>query len=137
MSFYSHRVGRCGRAGQLGIAHTFFTPYDYSHAAELVDILQEAQQPVPAALRRIADQRLLGDDSMQRRIDNVLAGAQQQNTRTPAFNASELQTLLQEAETEEEPIRHRHQARIQSGRQSQDDSLHNRRSTRSKRVVRH
>lgn len=28
---YTHRIGRCGRAGKLGVAHTFFVDYDGKH----------------------------------------------------------------------------------------------------------
>jgi len=49
---YIHRIGRTGRAGAKGIAHTFFTPGDKKLATELVRILEEAKQEVPDELRR-------------------------------------------------------------------------------------
>jgi len=47
---YVHRIGRTGRAGKLGIAHTFFTTHEKSHAAALVRVLREANQVIPADL---------------------------------------------------------------------------------------
>jgi ATP-dependent RNA helicase DBP3 len=47
---YVHRIGRTGRAGATGIAHTFFTHADKAHAGELVNILREAGAEVPEGL---------------------------------------------------------------------------------------
>ena len=44
------RIGRTGRAGAAGAADTLFTPQDARHAAELVRVLREAKQHVPAEL---------------------------------------------------------------------------------------
>uniref|UniRef100_A0A4X2L7S6 RNA helicase n=1 Tax=Vombatus ursinus TaxID=29139 RepID=A0A4X2L7S6_VOMUR len=41
---YVHRIGRTGRAGQLGEAITFFTKNDWKIAEELINILQRANQ---------------------------------------------------------------------------------------------
>ena len=49
---YIHRIGRTGRAGAKGTAHTFFTPGDKKLATELVEILEKADQVVPDELRR-------------------------------------------------------------------------------------
>jgi len=38
---YVHRIGRTGRAGQTGIAHTFFTLHDKGRAGELANVLRE------------------------------------------------------------------------------------------------
>lgn len=48
---YVHRIGRTGRAGAKGKAHTFFTSSDARHARQLCDLLMEAGQPVPHMLR--------------------------------------------------------------------------------------
>jgi len=48
---YVHRIGRTGRAGKKGVAHTFFTTFDKAHSGELVNVLKEAKQEVPEALR--------------------------------------------------------------------------------------
>jgi len=47
---YVHRIGRTGRAGKTGIAHTFFTLHDKAHAGELVNVLTKAGAEVPTAL---------------------------------------------------------------------------------------
>jgi len=47
---YVHRIGRTGRAGATGISHTFFQPFDKTHAGELVAVLKESNQVVPEDL---------------------------------------------------------------------------------------
>ncbi|XP_039010621.1 DEAD-box ATP-dependent RNA helicase 5-like isoform X1 [Hibiscus syriacus] len=47
---YVHRIGRTGRAGRKGVAHTFFTQQNKGLAGELVNVLKEAGQVVPPAL---------------------------------------------------------------------------------------
>ncbi|KAK4746436.1 hypothetical protein SAY87_012748 [Trapa incisa] len=47
---YVHRIGRTGRAGKKGVAHTFFTKENKGLAGELVNVLREAGQIVPEAL---------------------------------------------------------------------------------------
>ncbi|CAE5958991.1 unnamed protein product [Arabidopsis arenosa] len=44
---YVHRIGRTGRAGKKGVAHTFFTQLNKGLAGELVNVLREAGQVVP------------------------------------------------------------------------------------------
>jgi len=51
---YIHRVGRTGRAGATGSSYTFFTMDKAKHAGDLVKVLKEAKQPVPAELEKIA-----------------------------------------------------------------------------------
>ncbi|CCE29533.1 RNA-dependent ATPase [Claviceps purpurea] len=47
---YVHRIGRTGRAGKTGAAHTFFTVQDKPHSGSLINILKGANQPVPDEL---------------------------------------------------------------------------------------
>lgn len=47
---YVHRIGRTGRAGQTGIAHTLFTEHEKHLSGGLANILRGANQPVPDAL---------------------------------------------------------------------------------------
>jgi hypothetical protein len=51
---YVHRIGRTARYDQSGSAYTFFTQYDADNAADLVKVLQEAGQKVPAELAALA-----------------------------------------------------------------------------------
>jgi ATP-dependent RNA helicase DDX5/DBP2 len=51
---YIHRVGRTGRAGATGSSYTFFTSDKARHAPDLIKVLQEANQPVPDELLKIA-----------------------------------------------------------------------------------
>lgn len=48
---YVHRIGRTGRAGKKGVAHTFFVAAnDKPRAGELINVLREANQDVPESL---------------------------------------------------------------------------------------
>ncbi|KAH8781476.1 ATP-dependent RNA helicase dbp-2 [Diaporthe sp. PMI_573] len=47
---YIHRIGRTGRAGQLGTAITFFTTDNSKQARDLVNVLQEAKQQIDPRL---------------------------------------------------------------------------------------
>ena len=51
---YIHRIGRTGRAGAKGVAHTLFTRQDGRFAKELTRILEDADQTVPDELRALA-----------------------------------------------------------------------------------
>ncbi|XP_047334252.1 ATP-dependent RNA helicase-like protein DB10 [Impatiens glandulifera] len=51
---YVHRIGRTGRAGATGIAHTFFCEQDVKHASDLVKILEGSNQRVPVELQGMA-----------------------------------------------------------------------------------
>merc|ERR1712112_809130 len=47
---YVHRIGRTGRAGKNGTSHTFFQTCDKLRAGELVKVLKDSNQEVPAAM---------------------------------------------------------------------------------------
>lgn len=47
---YVHRIGRTGRAGQSGTAYTMFTEDDRKQSRDLVQVLVESKQEVPAQL---------------------------------------------------------------------------------------
>lgn len=51
---YIHRIGRTGRAGTKGQAYTFFTADKARLAKDLVKVLEEAHQNIPAELHRLA-----------------------------------------------------------------------------------
>jgi len=50
---YVHRIGRTGRAGARGMAHTFFTRDDARKAGDLIRVMQEAGQRVPYELEQM------------------------------------------------------------------------------------
>ncbi|XP_078050701.1 putative ATP-dependent RNA helicase DDX43 [Augochlora pura] len=52
---YVHRIGRTGRAGRTGESITFMTRQDWSHARELINLLEEANQEVAEELYKMAD----------------------------------------------------------------------------------
>ncbi|KAL2557141.1 DEAD-box ATP-dependent RNA helicase 37 [Forsythia ovata] len=51
---YVHRIGRTGRAGKSGLATAFFNENNSSLARALSELMQEANQEVPAWLSRFA-----------------------------------------------------------------------------------
>lgn len=51
---YVHRIGRSGRAGSKGSAHTLLCESDARVAGEILKILIRAKQPVPDSLERLA-----------------------------------------------------------------------------------
>ena len=53
---YVHRVGRTGRAGNKGTAVTFISRDEEKFAPDLVKAMTEAKQPVPADLKRMAEE---------------------------------------------------------------------------------
>ncbi|QKX62688.1 uncharacterized protein TRUGW13939_09849 [Talaromyces rugulosus] len=51
---YVHRIGRTGRAGNTGIATAFFNRGNRGVVRDMIDLLKEAHQEVPAFLENIA-----------------------------------------------------------------------------------
>eukprot|EP00697_Spironema_sp_BW2_P008515 gnl/Spiro4/23130_TR11441_c0_g1_i1.p1 gnl/Spiro4/23130_TR11441_c0_g1~~gnl/Spiro4/23130_TR11441_c0_g1_i1.p1 ORF type:complete len:702 (+),score=183.91 gnl/Spiro4/23130_TR11441_c0_g1_i1:38-2107(+) len=54
---YVHRIGRTGRAGKSGVAHTFFTIGDKPRAGDLVGVLREGKHHVPEELLAMGPSR--------------------------------------------------------------------------------
>jgi len=52
---YVHRIGRTGRAGQTGIARTFFTVHDKGLAGALQNILRQANIAIPPELAKFGN----------------------------------------------------------------------------------
>lgn len=48
-------AGRTGRAGAKGVAYSFFTAANARLAAQIIAVLKEADQPVPAQLVQFAE----------------------------------------------------------------------------------
>ncbi|XP_011010680.1 PREDICTED: DEAD-box ATP-dependent RNA helicase 37-like [Populus euphratica] len=57
---YVHRIGRTGRAGKSGLATAFFNEGNASMARPLSELMQEANQEVPAWLSRYAARASFG-----------------------------------------------------------------------------
>ncbi|ROW15461.1 hypothetical protein VPNG_02369 [Cytospora leucostoma] len=60
---YVHRIGRTGRAGNTGISTAFFNRGNRGVVRELIDLLKEANQEVPAFLETIARESSFGGGS--------------------------------------------------------------------------
>jgi ATP-dependent RNA helicase DDX3X len=56
---YVHRIGRTGRAGNKGLTTAFFTDKNRNIAADLVKLLRDAKQTVPAALLKANEEARL------------------------------------------------------------------------------
>uniref|UniRef100_A0A1A9WCD5 RNA helicase n=1 Tax=Glossina brevipalpis TaxID=37001 RepID=A0A1A9WCD5_9MUSC len=52
---YVHRIGRTGRAGRTGTSISYMTRSDWALAAELIKIMEEAEQNIPDQLRDMAE----------------------------------------------------------------------------------
>ncbi|MFS7915636.1 putative RNA helicase [Helianthus anomalus] len=63
---YVHRIGRTGRAGKTGLATAFFNENNLSLAKSLADLMQEANQEVPAWLTRYASRVSYGGGKNRR-----------------------------------------------------------------------
>ncbi|KAF3776651.1 DEAD-box ATP-dependent RNA helicase 37 [Nymphaea thermarum] len=64
---YVHRIGRTGRAGKSGLATAFFNDNNSSLARSLAELMQEANQEVPAWLLRYAARSSYGGGGRNRR----------------------------------------------------------------------
>jgi len=66
---YVHRIGRTGRAGKTGVAHTFFTRVEKGLAGDLVEVLKGCDQPVPPEIERFGP-------SVKKRKKHAMYGTQ-------------------------------------------------------------
>jgi ATP-dependent RNA helicase DDX3X len=60
---YVHRIGRTGRAGNVGIATAFFNRNNKNIVKGMLDLLAEANQEVPDFLPKIAKEGSFGGGS--------------------------------------------------------------------------
>ncbi|KAL4376073.1 hypothetical protein GQ457_02G040980 [Hibiscus cannabinus] len=63
---YVHRIGRTGRAGKTGLATAFFDESNLSLARPLAELMQEANQEVPAWLTHYASRTPYGGNKNRR-----------------------------------------------------------------------
>ncbi|XP_059621407.1 probable ATP-dependent RNA helicase DDX43 isoform X2 [Phlebotomus argentipes] len=83
MEEYVHRVGRTGRAGRTGKSLSLMTRKDWASAAELIGILEEAEQEVPDEVRSMADRFTL---MKARRDEERVACGTDKNSRGRRFH---------------------------------------------------
>jgi ATP-dependent RNA helicase DDX3X len=57
---YVHRIGRTGRAGNTGVSTAFFNRGNKNIVRELVELLREANQEIPAWLETVAHEASFG-----------------------------------------------------------------------------
>jgi ATP-dependent RNA helicase DDX3X len=57
---YVHRIGRTGRAGNVGIATSFFNRGNKNVVKGLIEILSEANQPIPDFLTKVSRESSFG-----------------------------------------------------------------------------
>jgi ATP-dependent RNA helicase DDX3X len=63
---YVHRIGRTGRAGNTGVSTAFFNRGNKNIVRELVDLLREANQVIPAWLDAVLNESAFGGGSYGR-----------------------------------------------------------------------
>ena len=71
---YVHRIGRTGRAGKMGLATAFFNDNNLSLARPLSELMQEANQEVPAWLSRYATRASYGGGHRNRKAGGARFG---------------------------------------------------------------
>ncbi|CAJ1967383.1 unnamed protein product [Sphenostylis stenocarpa] len=84
---YVHRIGRTGRAGKMGLATAFFNESNLSLAKPLADLMQEANQEVPAWLTRYAARAIYSGGNRNRRSGGSRFGGRDFR-REGSFNKS-------------------------------------------------
>ncbi|ODQ77608.1 hypothetical protein BABINDRAFT_163335 [Babjeviella inositovora NRRL Y-12698] len=78
---YVHRIGRTGRAGNVGIATAFFNRGNKNVVRELTDILTEANQEIPDFLHTISRESSYGGGRGGRRGGSSSRGSQNRDFR--------------------------------------------------------
>ncbi|PKI38672.1 hypothetical protein CRG98_040958, partial [Punica granatum] len=71
---YVHRIGRTGRAGATGVSYTFFSDQDWKYAADLIKVLEGANQQVPPEVREMASRAGPGFGKDRARISRFDSG---------------------------------------------------------------
>ncbi|RZS05587.1 hypothetical protein BHM03_00036118 [Ensete ventricosum] len=90
------RIGRTGRAGATGLSYTFFCDQDSKYAADLVKVLEGANQRVPKELRDMVSRGGFGGRSRRwgSRSDARDGGRTQGVRSNPSYNGKGGQGLL-------------------------------------------
>ena len=91
---YVHRIGRTARAGNVGLATSFFNHNNRSLAAPLVALLREAHQDVPTWLEAMsscssgAPRRQFGSNGNNSRADSSYTRSDERITAKPTTQQS-------------------------------------------------
>ncbi|WOL11740.1 ATP-dependent RNA helicase-like protein DB10 [Canna indica] len=88
---YVHRIGRTGRAGATGMSYTFFCDQDSKYAADLVRVLEGANQRVPKDLKDMVSRGGFGGRS---RRWGSRSAARDNGRSTSNYNGKVGQSLL-------------------------------------------
>jgi len=83
---YVHRIGRTGRAGNVGIATAFFNRGNRNIVRDLMELLREANQEIPGWLDTVAQESAFGGGSYRGRGRGGRGGGRSASTRD--FRAS-------------------------------------------------
>ncbi|EDO05573.1 DEAD/DEAH box helicase family protein [Babesia bovis T2Bo] len=63
---YVHRVGRTGRAGNIGTSYTFITPEEGAKSHDIIKAMKASNQVVPIELQELAEMHLATLDGRQK-----------------------------------------------------------------------
>lgn len=88
---YVHRIGRTGRAGNVGHATAFFNRNNRNIVRDLIKLLQEANQEVPSWLEMVASESAFGGSSRGGR-GGRMGGGSRMGGRSSGFAGRDLRS---------------------------------------------
>ncbi|KAL6941700.1 DEAD-box ATP-dependent RNA helicase [Hanseniaspora osmophila] len=85
---YVHRIGRTGRAGNTGVATSFFSYENQKLAPDLIELLEEAKQEVPVFMKNMVQGNRRGNRTGNNTRDFRKQPGAHSNSRQSNFGAS-------------------------------------------------